>query len=133
VLSAGYRLDNSDFSRVLSQMITNPMNINENTDTRTNSVTVGGVWDLRELAFNPSEVQVYGLVGIQRDLILEVTRTYFLRRQLLVRLALRPPADQLARATLDLRVEEYTAILDALTGGWFSRAQRRGNVSKFEE
>jgi hypothetical protein len=130
ILAAGYRLDNTDFARTLNQTISMPTNINENTLTRTNSVTLGGVWDLRELAFNPSEVQVYGIVGIQRDLILEVTRTYFLRRQLMTRLAMRPPTDPLAKATLDLRVDEYTAILDALTGGWFTKAGRNGGNSE---
>jgi hypothetical protein len=72
--------------------------------------------------FNPAEVQVYGVIGIQRDLALEVTRTYYLRKQLVLLRKTKPPEDPVSAATLDLRIDEYTALLDALTGGWFSRA-----------
>jgi hypothetical protein len=58
---------------------------------------------------------------MQRDITLEVVRTYYLRRQLQIRLALKPPADPLAVAMLELRIEEYTGILNAMTGGSFSR------------
>jgi outer membrane protein TolC len=122
ILSGGYQFQGTDFARTTNQMITNPSNVAENTSTKLNGFTAGASWDLRELAFNPAEIQVYGLVGTQRDIILEVTRTYYLRRQLILRLALRPPQDELAKATLELRVDEYTTILDSLTGGWFSRS-----------
>jgi hypothetical protein len=100
--------------------ITNPQNTVGNTATESYSASVGASWDLRELVFNPSELQVYALVGIQQDLVHEITRTYFMRRQLQIRLALRPPQDLVIRAMLDLRVAEYSAILDGMTGGWFS-------------
>jgi hypothetical protein len=58
--------------------------------------------------------------------MLEVTRTYYLRRQLQLRMRLRPPEDPLAASALALRIEEFTAILDSMSGGWFSRvAQTR--------
>jgi hypothetical protein len=90
--------------------------------------SIGGVWDLRELVFNASEVQVYGLIGVQRDIMLESIRTYYLRRQLMLRMLLRPPEDPLALAALEMRIDEFTAVLDVLTGGWFSEeaARRRG-------
>ena len=79
------------------------------------------MWDLRELVFNPAEVQVYGLIGVQRNLMLETTRIYYLRRQLFVRFLNRPPEDPIAREALLLRIDEFTALLDVLSGGWFSR------------
>jgi hypothetical protein len=45
-----------------------------------------------------------------------------MRRQLQIRLALKPPQDMVIRVMLDLRVAEYSAILDGMTGGWFSQA-----------
>lgn len=121
LVAAGYRYDDDKFVRLEMQapeMIQN----DEDTNRRTNSLSVGAVWDLRELVFNPSEVQVYGLVGVQRDIILEVTRNYFLRKQLLLLRKTKPPEDPVSAATLDLRIDEYTALLDVLTGGWFTRA-----------
>jgi hypothetical protein len=101
--------------------ISNPQNVVINAATNVTVFTGGIAFDLRELVFNPAEVQTYAVLPMQRDITLEVVRTYFLRRQLQIRLALKPPADPLALATLELRVEEYTGILNAMTGGSFSR------------
>ncbi|MEO1171465.1 MAG: hypothetical protein AAFX94_05350, partial [Myxococcota bacterium] len=92
---------------------------------------VGIEWDLRDLIFNNNEVQIYGLVSLQRDIILEVSRTYFLRRQLLIQKQSNPPKDQRAADILDVRILEFTSLLDVFTDGWFSReaARRRGSVS----
>jgi hypothetical protein len=136
-LAGGYAYDDDTFARVEDTLpgggpAVNPRNV-EDTNLVRNTFTVGAIWDLRELVFNASEVQVYGLIGVQRDLMLEVTRTYYLRRQLLLRLLLRPPEDPLAYAALEMRVDEFTAILDVLTDGWFSsetearRGGRRGD------
>ncbi len=132
LLATGYRFDDDRTSRYERRDIFQPYELDENLGRRINSATVGMVWDLRELVFNPAEVQVYGLIGVQRDLMLEVTRTYFLRRQLQLRMALRPPREPLARAALQLRIEEFTAVLDVLTGGWFSEQveRRRGGRAR---
>jgi hypothetical protein len=125
LVAAGYRYDDDQQARFQEQTITDPHEQDENINRTINSATIGTVWDLRELVFNPAEVQVYGLIGVQRDLMLEVTRTYYLRRQLMLRLSLRPPDDALARAVLKLRIDEFTAILDVLTGGWYSEQSER--------
>lgn len=104
-----------------NQTITNPQTVILNSADRATVFTGGVSFDLRELVFNPAEVQTYAVLPMQRDITLEVVRTYFLRRQLQIRLALKPPTDPLALATLELRVEEYTGILNAMTGGSFSR------------
>ena len=120
IIAAGYRYDDDRASRAAEQKVTAPSTTDERTSTRVDALNVGAVWDLRELVFNPSEIQAYGLIGVQRDLMLEVTRTYYLRRQLQLRLALRPPQDPMADTALRLRIEEYTSLLDTLTGRWFS-------------
>jgi hypothetical protein len=121
LLAGGYRFDTDDYSRFEEQQVTSPRLNDENTQRQAHAFTIGAVWDLRELVFNPAEVQVYGIIGVQRDLLLEATRTYYLRRQLLLRLLLRPPEDDVAREALNLRIDEFTALLDVLTGGWFSK------------
>jgi hypothetical protein len=104
-----------------AQTITNPQNVVINGAQAVTVFTGGIAWDLRELVFNPSELQTYAAVPMQRDITLEVVRTYYLRRQLQLRLALKPPADPIALATMELRVEEYTSVLNAMTGGSFGR------------
>lgn len=91
---------------------------------------VGIEWDLRDLIFNNNEVQIYGLVSLQRDIILEVSRTYFLRRQLLIQKESNPPKDPRAADILDVRILEFTSLLDVFTDGWFSNEsqRRRGSV-----
>jgi len=120
-LAVGYRFDQDEYASVSSQQPT-PLEQKEDNKTFMNAVTVGAVWDLRQLVFNPAEIQVYGMIGVQRDLMLEVTRVYFLRRQLNLRQLLRPPEDPIAREALQLRIDEFTSLLDVLTGGWFSQA-----------
>lgn len=125
LLATGYRFDNDQTSQGLSRSGMPTFTDELNADRNIHSATVGLVWDFREAVFNPAEVQVFGLIGVQRDLMLETTRTYYLRRQLLLRLALRAPEDPLARAALQLRIDEFTAILNVLTGGWFTEEAAR--------
>jgi len=128
-LALGYRFDDNRFARHEETFVARMVE-DEDTNARVHAVSVGFVWDLRDLVFNPFEVQTYGIVGVQRDVMLEVARNYFVRRQLLLRLLLRPPQDPVARASMELQVEEFTALLDTHTGGWFSRAvemRRRGH------
>lgn len=121
LVAGGYRFDDDAETSFEQQRLFQPREVDGRGAVRRHSVTAGAIWDLREAVFNPAQIQAYGLVGVQRDVMLEVTRTYYMRRLLQLRLALRPPEDELARMTLELRVEEFTAILDALTGGWFAR------------
>lgn len=120
-IAAGYRLDDTTQNTNGISAPTSTTVTNQLVQGRVSTISVGGVWDLRELVFNPAEVQVYGLIGVQRGLMLELTRIFFLRKQLFVRFVNSPPKDPLAREALALRVDEFTALLDVLTGGWFSR------------
>lgn len=120
LLAAGYRRDIDDYTRRVEQNPV-PVNITEVSGTGKHALSVGAVWDFRELVFNPAEVQVFGLIGVQRDIMLEATRTYYLRKQLVLRKLYKPPEDPMALAALDMRIDEFTALLDVLTGGWFSQ------------
>lgn len=128
VIAGGYQYNQSRDQLSSEQMLTAPNTIFSDQAATGHLANVGALWDLRQLAFNSAEVQTYGLVAVQRDILLEITRTYFLRRQLQLRLRLRPPEDALAYAALELRILEFTATLDVLTGGWFSEeSERRRN------
>jgi competence ComEA-like helix-hairpin-helix protein len=83
-----------------------------------------GTWNLDRLVFNPQELAVARetvRIANLRDRVLdEATRRYFERRRLQVDLELSPPRDLADRIRKELRVQELTADLDSLTGGWFS-------------
>lgn len=85
-------------------------------------------WNLDELIFNKNELSVYReikrLVNLREDVQKEITKLYFERRRLQVDLILQPPRTLLTRVRRMLRLQEVTADLDTLTGGYFSRRLR---------
>lgn len=89
-------------------------------------------WDLDKLIFNQEELRVYRelkkLIELRVDVMKEVTKLYYERRRLQVDLVLRPPRTLLERVRRMLRLQELSADLDALTGGYFSR--RLGAIGK---
>lgn len=97
---------------------------------REDRTTVRARWELDRLVFNPDELRVAAeaieLVELRQTVVDQVTRLYFERRRQQVEL-LRPALDLEARLPIELRVEELTASLDGLTGGWFSSRLAAGN------
>lgn len=125
LLAGGYQYTVDDWARRDERELFQPYNLDQLGSIAKHSATIGAIWDIRDAIFSANEVQVYGLVGIQRDIMLEVTRTFFLRRQLMIRLLLRPPEDPVALTALQLRVDEFTALLDTMTCGWFDKEIQR--------
>lgn len=82
-------------------------------------------WELSETVFNPAELQAYALVGYQVEVLKEVTRLYFIRQQVMLSLLVDPPPDTRSRAALELRVAEFTSLIDSYTGGAYRRMLRR--------
>jgi hypothetical protein len=78
-------------------------------------------WGLDRLVFNAEELDVMSLIGIQDGIQREVTALYYVRRRLQIELELNPPTTLEARLSGRLRLEELTGLLDAYTGGFFSR------------
>ncbi len=82
-------------------------------------------WDLGELIWNNDQTSIDTrsrlTTQLRQDILDEITRTYFERRRLQVELLTEPPADHHAQLEQELRVQELTAIIDGLTGGWFSK------------
>ncbi|MBI1946286.1 MAG: hypothetical protein HYS27_11345 [Deltaproteobacteria bacterium] len=77
-------------------------------------------WDLPRIVYNAEELDVAGLANAQRELIARVTGVYFARRR--AQLALVSEKDPVRRVSTELRVEELTALLSGMTGGWFAEA-----------
>jgi hypothetical protein len=85
---------------------------------------VAAEWNLPRLVFNPEVLDVASLVGIQDGVLKEVTTMYYARRRMQVSMVLDPPADEATLIASQLRLEELTAIIDAMTGGYLSRRLR---------
>ncbi|MCB9554984.1 MAG: hypothetical protein H6707_02695 [Deltaproteobacteria bacterium] len=90
-------------------------------DTKNSGYSVGvqAHWSLDRLVFNAETLDVSSLVGVQEGLLREITSLYFTRRRLLTIFALNPPQDPGEQITESIRLDEITANIDALTGGWF--------------
>lgn len=108
----------------------------QSTDATTGAVTVedddvgyrvigGARWDLDRLLFDRNEMaasrELVRLASLRDRILDEATRRYFERRRLQVDMELNPPRDLPTRVRKELRVQELTADLDSLTGGWFSK------------
>lgn len=82
-------------------------------------------WNLDRAIFDPEEPKVNReAIRLQRyrdDVVDEVTRRYFERRRLQIELDLTPPTDMADRVRKELRLQELTADIDALTGGFLSQ------------
>ncbi len=85
-------------------------------------------WDFSRLIYNSEQKNVVSLmnsVATTRDKLLkELTKVYFDRRKLQINMTVNPPSDVAARLEAELKLQELTATLDAMTGGWFSEQLR---------
>ncbi|MEW5855364.1 MAG: helix-hairpin-helix domain-containing protein [Myxococcota bacterium] len=86
-------------------------------------------WDLDRLIFDTEEPKVNReavRLSKHRDQVVdEVTRRYFERRRLQVEMEINPPQDVGDRIRKEIRLQELTADIDGLTGGWFSEELKK--------
>ncbi|HEY7373241.1 MAG TPA: hypothetical protein VIF57_13850 [Polyangia bacterium] len=109
-----------------------PVGIDSNNDVR---YELRATWDLSRMVFNPDELgaqfQALRTADARREIEALVIRLYFERRRLKAELsaadatAMAPAGMPMSGMTLELRVAEIEAELDALTGGAFTRLARR--------
>jgi len=85
------------------------------------AVGVRAHWALDRLIFNAEVLDVTSLVGVQEGLLREITSLYFTRRRLMTIMALNPPKDPGEKITESIRLDEISANLDALTGGYLTK------------
>jgi hypothetical protein len=86
-------------------------------------------WDLADLIWSSDQTSIDArsrlMVQLRDDILDEVTRHYYERRRLQIALMTEPPATPKERLDKELRIEELTALIDGLTGGWFSAQVRQ--------
>ena len=94
-------------------------------DEQTLEFNVSLTWDLSEVIWNEDQTSIDTrsrlMVQLRDDILEEVTRLYFERRRLQLEEELSPSKDLRQQVMKELKMEELTAQIDALTGGWFSR------------
>jgi hypothetical protein len=122
-LSVGFTNSLSSFSRAVDDIVFRERGIaifeDQTADFR--GFTASASWSLDRLIFNAEELDVMALIGIQDGIQREVTALYYVRRRLQIELELSPPSTLEGRLSSRLRLEELTGLLDAYTGGDFSR------------
>ncbi len=87
-------------------------------------------WRFGDVVFNNQETAVarenrYS-ARARQQLLQTITQIYFERRRGQIELLTSPPKDPTARALADLKLQQLTGELDALTGGRFSRLVANG-------
>lgn len=89
---------------------------------------VRATWDLSKLVYNSEQKGIVSLMAsasTRRDKLLkDVTKAYYARRKAQIDATLNPPTDIAQKLDSDLKIQELTATLDAMTGGWFSEQLR---------
>ena len=126
-LDARYRANQSD-------MDADTMNLNvdrnapflfDNAQGKVQEIQVGLSWNLPSLVFNAEVLDVGSLAVLQEGVLKEVTRLYYTRRRLQIDLILNPPSDPRSELTKQLRIEELTSTLNAMTGNLFLKYEQR--------
>ncbi|MDP2654715.1 MAG: hypothetical protein Q8Q08_11890 [Candidatus Omnitrophota bacterium] len=82
-------------------------------------------WDFSEVIWNPAQTSIDSraklMSELREDILDQVTRIYFERRRMQMELLLDAAADARSHLEREMRIAELTALLDAHTGGGFSR------------
>lgn len=99
---------------------------NDRTGYRTRGYSAGIEWYLPGLIYDNEVTDLISeqrrIAGIRNDLIEQLHNVYFDRRRRQVEFVINPPDSQAEEVIYDLELQELTAKIDSMTGGWFSRA-----------
>jgi hypothetical protein len=122
-LSIGVTNTISSYKRALDDIIFRNRGIAQYEDQSADLLgfSASASWSLERLVFNAEELDVMALIGIQDGIQREVTALYYVRRRLQIELQLNPPTTLEGRLSGRLRLEELTGLLNAYTGGFFSK------------
>jgi len=95
----------------------------EETDT---DWSVDFTWDLSDVLWNDDQLSIDNrsklMVQLREDILNQLIHLYYARRRLQVSGLMSPATDIAQLANHELQIAEYTAGIDALTGGYFTRS-----------
>ena len=104
-------------------------------DDRRYNARVEARWETHWLLFRNEELRAaregVRLANLRDRVLNEVTRRFFERRRLLLDLELAPPTDLQDAVRKEMRVQEITADLDTITGGWFGEALEKSGQKPY--
>lgn len=90
-------------------------------------------WDFKNLLWNDDETTIdyreKYTFDMRDDILHEITQLFFERRKFQIELYINPPADKQEYLILCVKIDELTAHIDALTGGWFSERLSRSLIA----
>ncbi|MBI5057149.1 MAG: hypothetical protein HZB61_11100 [Nitrospirae bacterium] len=99
--------------------------IDDFTSTDDKAWSVSVTWELGDLVWNDSQTSIDArsrlMVQLRDDVLNEVTRLYFERRKLQIAMLLSPTAEINEKIEKELRLQELTADIDAMTGSYLSK------------
>jgi hypothetical protein len=85
---------------------------------------VQGSWNLPKLVYNPEVLEVTSLRKLRERVLKEVTRLYYLRRRLKIGMMLDPPEDASRKVRKQIRIDQTTAMINAITNGIYETDER---------
>ncbi len=92
-------------------------------------------WKLSSIIFSSDQTSIDSreklMVELRSDVLSEATRLYFERRRLLMELYLNRPETNKDYLEHLLRIDELTAYLDGLTGGYLSKELRKRKITYY--
>lgn len=95
------------------------------THDRNDAWSVSLTWQLGDLIWNDAQTSIDTrsklMVELRDDILNEVTRLYFERRRMQIEILLSPHEDIKEKIDKELRLQELTADIDALTGSYLSK------------
>lgn len=94
--------------------------------------SVSLTWELGDLIWNSAQTSIDVrsrlMVQLRDDILNEVTRLYFERSRLQVKMETKFPGELNGRIDTELRLQELTAGIDALTGSYLSKRLGRNGT-----
>jgi hypothetical protein len=98
------------------------------TGYRTRGFGFDSQWNLNKLIYDDEITDILSeqrrFIPIKSDINDQVHRAYYDRRNKISVSLLKPPKKESERVLIEMEIEELTAKLDSLTGGWFSSQTR---------
>lgn len=89
------------------------------------NVSIDFRWDLSEIIWNPDQTSIDNrsklMVQLREDLLNQLNHLYYARRKIQIENLLYTSSDINTLIDRQLLINEYTAGIDALTGGYFSK------------
>ncbi len=87
-------------------------------------------WNLADLIWNSDQTSIDSrsklMVELRNDVLNEVTHLYFERRRLQLEMLTDPTEQSSVNLDRQLRLQEFTANIDALTGGFLTNSLKKG-------